>query len=585
MEATGSGGVTRRSFAEGAMASGIALTLGNMFSASQAHAQEAPSGNAEYSFQEVPEAIPEDLIVDTVDCEIVVVGAGVAGMAGIMYAACNGADVHVLEKGPHEGVHRLSVAGINSKVMLDSNGGVRVDPAAYTKDFFRYSSGFQTKMNNVSRYAKDSGKWVDWLYDRLQEKGWGLIPYPGNTSVDDSGFWTDYAGAFWFVDPNGDSPLTGKTPNWMALFREIAEEHGATFHFDEPGVRIERADDGRVTGVISKSKIDGCYRRYNAKLGVLLAAGDFYNDKEMVHRYCPHLEKCVSSICEPNNTGDMHKAGIWVGAAMDDYSAGDLFAFENAQCNNWVAPEPGEEGYTPIIDNTRGCMWAPAVAGYPVLWVDDAGRRFVKEDQNLFQLAGAQAVLGTADGLAWSVWDSEWQTKFPEGWQESSVGALLMLMSLTTPEEVEREVAAGLIKKFDTIEELAEGCGFDKEVFEETIARYNYLCARGEDIDCYKDASWLTSIDTPPYYAAQWGVMITSTRCGLKTDERGRVMDVAGRTIPGLYAAGNNGGNFYGIIYPATMGGTGIGHGQFYSWTAVRDMLGEEIIYTEDMGE
>ena len=580
-------GVTRRGFLEGAMASGIAMTLGSMAAAKEAHAEEAPSGNEEYSFQKEPDPISESDIAETVDCDIVVVGAGVAGMAGIMYSACEGANVHVLEKSSHEGVHRLSVAGINGRMMVEAAGGTRVDPEQYSKDFLRYSAGFQSKINVVSRYAKDSGAWVDWLLDKIGEYGWSLIPFPGATTADTSGFWTEYPGAYWFVDDKGNCIPKGSSPNWMKLFRQIAEDNGATFHFDEPGIRLEResGEGGRVTGVISKNKVDGKYRRYNAKKGVLLAAGDFYNEKEMVHKYAPHLEKCISSICEPNNTGDMHKAGLWVGAAMDDYSAGDLFAFENAQCNNWVAPEPGEDGYTPLLDSTRGCMWAPAVAGWPVLWVDSAGRRFVNEDQNMFQLAGAQAVLGTADGLAWSIWDSEWETKFPEGWQDMPVGALLLLMSLTTPDEIEREVKAGLIKKFNTIEELAEGCGMDADVFKETIDRYNYLCEKGEDIDCYKDKKWLMTIDKPPYYAAQWGVMVTSTRCGLKTDEHGRVMDTHGHTIPGLYAAGNNGGNFYGLTYPATMGGTGIGHGQFYSYTAARDMLGEDVIYTEKQGE
>lgn len=576
--------VSRRDAIGGALAAGVAVTLGNMFDAKEAHAdeEESPSGNAEYSFQEKPDDIDESEIVEDIDCDIVVVGAGVAGMPAIMYAASQGADVQVLEKGPTQGVHRLSVAGINSKLMVEAADGERVDPKEYTQDFFRYSGGFQSKVPVVSRYAKDSGAWIDWLSDKMAEYGWSLTPYPDDTVKNDTGFWTSYPGAFWFVDADGNSVSTGASPNWMELFREIGEDNGAVFHFDEPGVRLIRDEDsGRVTSVISQSKIDGSYRRYNASMGILLAAGDFYNDKEMVHKYCPHLEKCVSSIAEPNNTGDMHKAGIWVGAAMDDYSAGDLFAFENASCQNWVAPVEGDSTYSASLDSTRGCMWAPSIAGFPVLWVDDGGRRFVNEDQNTFQQAGAQAVLGTPTGLAWSIWDSAWESKFPEGWETSSVGVLLQLMSVNSQEELDREVELGLIQKYDTIDELIEGCDLDADTFNETLERYNYLCEQGYDEDCYKDAEWLTTIDTPPYYAAQWGVMITSTRCGLKTDEHARVIDTEGKVIPGLYAAGNNGGNFYGIIYPATMGGTGIGHGQFYSWVAARDMLGEDVIYTD----
>lgn len=154
------------------------------------------------------------------------------------------------------------------------------------------------------------------------------------------------------------------------------------------------------------------------------------------------------------------------------------------------------------------------------------------------------------------------------------------MMSVTTQGEIDREVEAGIIKKFDTTDDLASGCGFEGDQLKETLDRYNYLSTKGLDEDCYKEAKWLMSIDAPPFHAAHWGVMITSTRCGLKTDEHGRVMDTNGQEIPALYAAGNNGGNFYGVSYPGTFGGTGIGHGQFYSWTAARDMLGEDVIYT-----
>ena len=584
--ATASGGrtLTRRQMVAGAFAAGTALTLGELYERNKAEAAEAPSGNVEYSFMDAPDPIPESQIADTTDCDIVIVGAGVASMTGTVYAAQQGVNVHVLEKSSHEGVHRLSLAGVNGAPMVEAAGGVRVDPEQYAKDFLRYSAGWQSKINNVSRYAKDSGYMIDWINETFQKYGWSLILFPGAYTTDTSSFWTEYPGAYWIQDDQGNSILAdGVSPNWMALFRRAAEDNGAHFHFDEPGVRLIREKDadgnwGRVIGVISQSKIDGTYHQYNAKLGVLCAAGDFYNDKEMAHKYCPHLEKCVSSICEPNNTGDMHKAGIWVGAAMDDYSAGDLFAFENAKCLNWVGPVAGDPDYNPMLDACRGCMWCPAVAGWPVMWVDDGGRRFVNEDQNYFQLAGAHAALGTATGMAWSIWDGAWESKFPEGWQDMPVGALLKTMSVTSQSEIDHEVEVGIIDKYDTIDELIEGCGFDRDTFQEELDRYNRMCAEGYDSECYKDALWMTTIDTPPYYAAHWGVMITSTRCGLKTDEHGRVIDTQGKIIPGLYAAGNNGGNFYGINYPATMGGTGIGHGQFFSWTAVRDMLGEDVI-------
>ncbi len=597
------GGLSRRQFAQGAVAVGVAGVLGAMASRA-AYADEADDSEEGKSLtsdeiaaqtgtsttngtiDNPPDPVPEDEIVETIDCDILVIGAGVSGMACTMYASSEGANVQVLEKSPHEGVHRLSVAGVNAKY-AENFSDAKIDPKDFTWDFYRCEAGFQSKMPIVSRYAKDSGKWIDWLAEHVADYDWMLLPFPtaegfnGRSQTEDM-VWPDYATTYMFQDPEGNSLGTGVSPNWMALFHEMADDYGATFHFNEPAYYLEREDGGRVTGAISRSRLDGTYRRYNASKGVLIAAGDFYNEKEMLHRYAPFLERCVSTIAEPNNTGDMHKAAMWVGAAMDDFSAGDLFAIQNAESKNWISPVEGEDGYNPMLDVARGCMWAPAVAGIPAtMWVDDGGRRFVNEDMNTFQQAGGQTLITTPTGKAWSIWDSGWETKFPEGW-ESAVAGLLSMFSINTQDEIEKEIDEGLIQRYDSLEELAEGCGFDPDYFVATVDRYNKLCDDGEDTDCYKAPQWLVRIDEPPYYAAHWGCMITSTRCGIKIDESAHVIDTEGQVIPGLYAAGNNAGNFYGMAYAGTFGGSGIGHGQFFSWVAARDMLGEDVINTEE---
>lgn len=541
-----------------------------------AEATGAPSTNGR--MLEAPDPVSESDIVETVECDMVVVGAGVAGMAGIMYASNSGLNVHVVEKSSTYGVHRLACAGINPKC-AEQFTSAKIDPKEFTEDLYRCIGGVQGKIPVISQYATDSGNWVDWIYEHIAEYGWTLLPQlPTNQTrhMDEYDVWPSYDLCYHFQDAEGNSIDTGTSPNWMKLFYEMSCDYGAVFHFNEPGFYLEREGDGRVTGVITRNNLDGTYRRYNASKGVLLTAGDFYNDKEMVHEYAPFLERCVSSICEPNNTGDMHKAAMWVGAAMDDFSAGDLFGFQNVQNKNWISPRPGDDDYSPLYDVVRGTMWAPAVAANPVLWVDDGGRRFTNEGQKNFQQAGSQTLLTTPTGKAWSIWDSAWESKFPEDYTTNNPGgALIMMMSCTSPAQMQKEIDEGLIQEYDSLEELAEGCGFDVDCFMDTVSRYNYLCEKGVDEDCFKDPRWLTSIDTPPYYAAHWGSMITSTRCGIKTDERSRVIDTEGKVIPGLYAAGNNGGNFYGLNYPGTFGGTGIGHGQYFSYQAARDILGE----------
>lgn len=573
---------TRRTFVRGAVAAGMATTLASMGArAAQAGETGAPSTNGSYT--QAPDPVPEEDIVETIYCDVVVVGAGVAGMPGIIYAAQQGLNVHVLEKGPKEGVHRLNVSGLNAK-FAENFSDQKIDPKDFVLDMLRCSSSFQSKSPLVARYANYSGALIDWMVDTVASYGWTLAPMAqfatgfNQRMTFDYDPWPTYDCAYVWVNDQGQNIGMGVSPNWIHLFKQIAEDDGVTFHFNEPGYYLEREPGGRVTGIIPRDVYYGKYRRYNTSKGVLLAAGDFYNDKEMVHKYAPHLEKCVSSICEPQNTGDMHKAGIWVGAAMDDYSAGDLFAFENTACNNWCSPVPGDEDYVPTLDVVHGTMWAPAMAGMPVLWVDDGGRRFTSEGIFNYQQSCGQNLLATPTGKAWSIWDSTWESKFPEDWATNNPGGtLLSMMAMNTQTEIDKEVEIGLIQKYDTIEELAEGCGFDYDYFKATLDRYNELCDLGEDLDCYKNPRWLQRWDTPPFYAAHWGIMITSTRCGLKTDENAHVIDTQGQIIPGLYAAGNNGGNFYGMNYPGTFGGTGIAHGQFFSWIAAHDMAGQDI--------
>ena len=84
----------------------------------------------------------------------------------------------------------------------------------------------------------------------------------------------------------------------------------------------------------------------------------------------------------------------------------------------------------------------------------------------------------------------------------------------------------------------------------------------------------LVPIDRPPFHAAAFGISDLGTKGGLRTDTAARVLDTAGRTIPGLYAAGNTMAAPSGTAYPG--GGNPIGTSMLFSYLAVRDMLGRE---------
>ena len=96
----------------------------------------------------------------------------------------------------------------------------------------------------------------------------------------------------------------------------------------------------------------------------------------------------------------------------------------------------------------------------------------------------------------------------------------------------------------DTIEELAEKAGFPVEVFKETVARYNELCAKGHDDDFYKLPGYLMPIEKAPFYAIRSHMATDGVFGGLDADENGGVLS-HGKTVEGLFCAGDTIGNRY----------------------------------------
>jgi len=87
-------------------------------------------------------------------------------------------------------------------------------------------------------------------------------------------------------------------------------------------------------------------------------------------------------------------------------------------------------------------------------------------------------------------------------------------------------------------------------------------------------ASPLVPISRPPYHAAAFGLSDLGTKGGLRTDVDARVLDAAGRPIPGLYAAGNTMAAVSGTVYPG--GGNPIGASMLFSHLAALHMAGRE---------
>jgi fumarate reductase flavoprotein subunit len=510
------------------------------------------------SFEIAPEPIPDSSIKRTIECDVVIVGAGISGTPAAMKAAEMGARVRVLEKGPTFGTHRTGgFAAFGTKAQKAA--GIELSQELSEKillDVWSSTMAFQGRLPLSALWVRHSAEVADWLTDILAAKGvevrsvdtGGITGAGLQTSlVRPNRFWDEYC----MLHRMGKTFAEGENVNWMAPMVEYAMEHGAVYHYNTVAKQLAMGDDARVLGVIAQDE-NGDHIKFSATRGVILAAGDFINDEEMVSVFCPHLAKNVNNFSNKYCTGDGHKMAMWAGADMDQIVAGDVFPGQTVTGRNM---HPAEPFWSLYMD----WWWCPAVASMPVLYVDIAGYRYANE--NLPFQQNAVAVLGMPEGRAWALWDGAWQTKFPLIPEKTPA-------SRNTPEQIEIDLREGITLKADTIEALAELMNVPGGNLKATVARYNELCAKGHDDDCLKEPMWMQSIDTPPFYAAGIGAAITGTRGGVKVNVDMQVLDKRGRVISGLYAVGNNAGSFYGMVYPPQIEGSGIGHAFTFAYLA-----------------
>jgi fumarate reductase flavoprotein subunit len=518
------------------------------------------------SFEIAPEPISDSSIKETVECDVAIVGAGISGTPAAMKAAEMGARVRVLEKGPTFGTHRTGgFAAFGTKAQKAA--GIELPQELRERimlDLWSSTMAFQGRLPLTALWLRHSAEVADWLTGILAAKGvevrsvdTGGITGAGleRSLVRPNQFWNEYC----LLHRMGKTFEEGENVNWMAPMVEYARERGAVYHYNTTAERLQRDEDGRVTGVVARDG-KGDYLRFSARKGVILAAGDFINDEEMVSAFCPHLAKNVNNFSNKYCTGDGHKMAIWAGADMDQIVAGDVFPGQTITGRNM---HPDDPFYALYMD----WWWCPAVASMPMLYVDIAGYRYTNE--NLPFQQNAVAVLGMPEGRAWALWDGAWQAKFPMIPEKTPA-------SRNTPEQIEIDLKEGVTLKADTVATLAGLMQVPAGTLESTVARYNELCAKGHDDDCLKEPMWMQPLDTPPFYAAGIGAAITGTRGGVKINPDMQVLDKKGRAIPGLYAVGNNAGSFYGMVYPPQIEGSGIGHAFTFAYLAAAHLASSD---------
>lgn len=481
---------------------------------------KSSDGGATLNFMPKPEPIANKDIASTKTFDVIVVGAGASGVPAALSAAENGAKVAVLQKHPIVVSQGNTGSGID--VPKSDKAGIEALVAKLMND-----NNHRCNPGLLREWAYNSGEAVSWVIDRAKKGGATVVdqgskPQFGIREV--NGYTLNYVTSYF-----GPKPYT--TGDGMRALAKTAEKEGVQFFFNMPASQLVQDASGKVSGVIAKGR-DGKYHKFMARKGVILATGDYQNNKEMCDFFIPDLKHFERK--QMDRTGDGFAMAYWAGGVIEPI------------------------GHTKMLHDFDA---GPAsMCDMPFLAVNRKGKRFVNETvaMSLFnnylrdeENAGHYSQVFDADYMTQA---ADWPGKLysPEKLKNYMPDDPSPKKGVY-PSQINTHVA-------DTLEELAKKLGCDPTTFVANVKRYNELCASGKDDDFGKPANRMAPVLKAPFYGIHRRVRISTLCSGMLVNENHQALDADGAPIEGLYVIGNLGGGFYGgVDYPLTVFGLSLG--------------------------
>lgn len=455
------------------------------------------------------------------DADVVVVGAGGAGMVAAISAADLGKSVIVIEK--------KSISGGNTTL---STGGMNAAKTTYQDaNTFEEDKGVENTLEKAKSDYPDLKELTDLVekqYNDYKAKPEGYFDSPElfmldtlvggknlndhelvKTLVDnsaDSIEWLkennmilDQVGSFGGASvkrihkPVNDEGKTIAVGSYLTpILEKTAKDKGVTFIFDSPVSEV-LMKDGKAVGV----KADGY--TINAKV-VVIATGGFGNNLDMVVKYKPELEGFAST-----NTSGITGDGI----TMVEAIGGATVDMEQIQIH-------------PTAEFDTKALITEGLRGDGAILVNQEGLRFTDE-------------VGTRDAVSAA-----------EIAQTGSYAYLIVDQAMVDKSAViAGYIKAGYTKQGETYEELAKEIGADAANLATTMETWNASVEKGEDAE-FGRTSFANPLNTAPYYAIKVSPGVHHTMGGIKINSNTEVIDTNGNVIPGLYAAGEVTGGVHG---------------------------------------
>ena len=520
--------------------------------------------------------IDEAAITETVDTDILIVGAGNGGIFAAAYAAANGLNFRIIEQNGNVQDTRHWYGAIDSAAAKEA-GEKPADRAKLLSEISRYASG-KCDQRVVKTWINESAAMHDFMRSILEDKyGWTCDFTSGAEAAwpaENAEHNTDYLFPVQEHNYMASESASGKPRNELLL--DYIRELGYDVDFKTSLAKLEKDSTGRITGIIAQSTEDDHFIRYNANKGVLLACGGFPGNPYMMEQLDP-LGTSVTTACSysPADKGYGIRAAVWAGANLDKEAAPMLFD------RGIVAP--GVDGGYVASDSAFGGKAFPGpIRQYnpgtqPFLKVNRNGERFANESSPYNDIVYAAAhqpgrvyaqicdanIL--EDAKRFHTIGCSAQTR--NGGEKYFQG------------KVDEAVASGTLFVCDTIEELADKLGFTgeaKDTFLATVDRYNELYDKQNDEDFGKPAYRLSAIRTAPFYGCWLGASLLTTEQGIAINDKGQALDNDNKPMPGLYVTGDMSGSFFANNYPCLMAGVAMGRTLTYAIKAIKQMGGLE---------
>jgi len=426
------------------------------------------------------------------ETDVVVIGAGGAGLAAAVSAHQNGAEVIVLEKMPKVGGNTIiSGAAYNA-----------VDPKRQQLQGIEDSvdKHFQQTYEGGDKLGKPE------LIRILVENAYPALEWLESMGMEFTDEVFTVLGGLW---PRAHKPVEPLGTGYIKTYMNYIDNNsGIEVLLNTRATELIKEND-RVVGVKAETPEGNLIVR--ARNGVVLATGGFSANVEMREEYnkiWPSL-KNLKTTNHPGATGD--------GIAMAKAVGANLIDMEQIQLLPMGDPETGSlsGNIEQAVENR--------------IFVNKQGKRFV--DEGARRDVMTQALFEQEDAFMWVILDSK---NYPTGDVKNNFN-----------ETIDELVAAGRAYKADTLEDLAKQIGVDPDNLVEAVNKFNEAVETGGP-DEFGRTLFQWKIDTPPFYAGARVPTVHHTMGGVEINEKTQVLDVNGNVIPGLYAAGEVTGGIHG---------------------------------------